>query len=775
MTPSTAPPVKSLVLPTSFDSTQITQIRKDFCFRAIVNLFAFVLMWNAAYTAENATLNGYVRDVKSGETLIGANVYFENTERGTATNNSGYYILTDLVPGAYTFVVSYIGYEKFRQRLTLIPGESRRIDIDLRPGSVTVRELVVEGDREVEEPRSIGVATMTPRLIRELPSVIEADLFRAIQLLPGIKAASDFSSGLYIRGGSPDQTLILLDRTTVYNPTHFFGFFSAFNPDAIKDVRIYKGGYPLEYGGRLGSVVDIYNRDGNRREFQGKISLGLLASRLNVEGPFKNGSWMFAGRRSTLEPVLAILRKNIEDVPETFYFYDFNGKINYDPNADNKLSLALYSSTDKVVFPFGEDAVFDLGYGNRTMSLNWTHLFSPRVFSVFTLTGSQYFSKPRIQISATPFERDNEILDVSAKGDLEYIASDHRQIKAGFWLGRFTLNLSERFDAQETLRERIRTNYASVYAEYKWQPDVRWNLKGGVRANYFSSGNYLRVEPRFSLEHAYSSDIRFQAVYGRYYQFLTLITNEAFSGFDTWLTTDNGVPPAFGDQFVLGVKTRPSENYNVDVEIYYRSMRDLFELDPRVPDTAGLQYAELFRFGQGYAYGAELFIQKTHGRLYGFLGYTWGNSRRRFPEYNDNKFYPPKYDRIHDVNLVLNYKLSKKWRATATFNYATGQAYTRVLGTYSVQLPTSSQNRDPFIVGDLNAARLPPYHRFDIGFTRSGKFFIGGNYQLHLQVINLYSRRNVWFYNYDLNKNPITREDVRMLPIVPNISLTVDF
>jgi len=217
MTPSTAPPVKSLALPTSFDSTQITQTRKDLCFRAIVNLFAFVLMWSAAYTTENATLSGYVRDAKSGETLIGANVYFEDTARGTATNNSGYYILTNFAPGAYTLVVSYIGYEKFRQRLTLILGESRRVDIDLRPGSVAGRKLVVEGDREVEKPRSIGVATVTRGLVEEVPSVIEADLFRAIQLLPGIKAASDFSSGLYIRGGSPDQTLILLDRTTVYN------------------------------------------------------------------------------------------------------------------------------------------------------------------------------------------------------------------------------------------------------------------------------------------------------------------------------------------------------------------------------------------------------------------------------------------------------------------------------------------------------------------------------------------------------------------------------
>jgi hypothetical protein len=725
--------------------------------------------------AEKATISGYIRDAGSGETLIAANVFIEETRRGATTNKSGYYTLANLTPGTHTLVVSYIGYAKFRQEVALAPGEGKRLDIDLQPTGVTAGELIVEGKRELAEQKAIGVATMTPRFVREIPAVIEADLFRAIQLLPGIKAASDFSSGLYIRGGSPDQTLILLDRTTVYNPTHFFGFFSAFNTDAIKDVRIYKGGYPAEYGGRLGSVIDIYNRDGNRKEFQGKVSLGLLASRLNLEGPLKKGSWMLAGRRSTLEPLLAALRKSIDDVPDTFYFYDLNGKLNFDPDPGNKLSLAFYSGTDKVLFPFGQDAVFDLNYGNRTLSLSWTRIFSQKVFSVFTLTGSQYFSNPKIRISATPFERVNEISDFSAKGDIEYFASDRHQIKAGFWAGRFDLNLVNRFDGEETLAERIKTNYGSAYAEYNWRPGARWNVKGGLRANYFSSGEYLRLEPRFSLEHRYTGDILIQAAYGRYYQFLTLITNEAFSGFDTWLTTDDGVPPAFGDQLVLGVKTRPSESYTVDVEVYYRTMRDLFELDPRVPDEAGLAYKELFRFGEGHAYGAELLIEKTRGRLYGFLGYTWSTSRRRFPGYNDGKFYPPKYDRIHDLNLVLNYRLSKKWRATATFNYATGQAYTRVLGAYSVQLPTSSLDRNPFIVGGLNAARLPAYHRFDLGLTRSGKFFVGGAYKLSLQVINLYSRRNLWFYSYDLNNNPITREDVRMLPIVPNISLTVAF
>ncbi len=727
------------------------------------------------FSQETVVINGYLTDAESAETLIQANVYLEETLQGATTNNSGYYTIPDIKPGTYTLVASYIGYREFRLKITIKAGEKKRIDIEMQPGFVEGREVVVEAKASIEEEKQIGVLNVQPAFVRELPSVLEADLFRAIQLLPGIKAASDFSSGVYIRGGSPDQTLILLDRTTVYNPSHFFGFFSTFNTDAIKDVQIYKGGYPSEYGGRLGSVIDIYNRDGNRKEFQGRASIGLLASRINLEGPFKNGSWMLAFRRSTLEPLLAALRKNNDDIPDSFYFLDVNGKINYDPGPNDRLNLAFYAGTDDVKFPFADDANFNLNYGNRTLSLNWTHVFSQKIFSNFTVTGSEYFSFPTFNISGTQFERDNEVFDYSVKGDLEYIVNTNHQFKFGFWGGDLSLNIKNRFDDEETLNERIDTQYASAYLQKVWKPNVRWILKGGLRGNYFTQGDFFRLEPRLSIEHVYSRKLLFQAAFGRYYQFLTLITNEAFSGFDTWLTTDVGVNPAWGDQFILGVKTQPSETYNVDFEVYYRTMRDLFELDPLVNDPAGLDYGDLFRFGEGFAYGAEIMIQKKRGRLFGFLGYTWSTSRRKFPGYNNNDLFPPKHDRIHDIKIVPNYQLSKKWRVTAVFTYATGQAYTEVQGNYSIDYPSSSLTRYPFIVGELNSSRLPAYHRMDIGFTRADKFFGIGQYELKLQIINLYSRRNLWFYTYDLNDNPITREDVKMLPIIPNISFMVDF
>ncbi|MCB0268850.1 MAG: TonB-dependent receptor, partial [Calditrichaeota bacterium] len=558
-----------------------------FFVRLLKRFWVFLLLMNIGVLAQPGIITGYVKDATSGETLIMANVYIDGTQQGTTTNNSGYYTMPDVKPGEYTLVASYIGFLDFRKKITVAPGAALRIDIELRPAVVEGQTVTVEAEYTFEEEKQVGVLDMQPAQVRDLPAILEADLFRAIQLLPGIKASSDFSSGLYIRGGSQDQTLILLDRTTVYNPSHFFGFFSTFNPDAIKDVRIYKGGYPAEYGGRLGSVIDIFNRDGNRKEFQGRLSVGLLASRLNLEGPIPKGSVMFALRRSTLEPLLAALRNSIDDVPDAFYFYDLNGKINYDPNENNRLNFAFYAGTDNVEFPFAEDAEFNLNYGNRTFSTNWTHVFSKKLFSNFTLTASNYFSYPRFLINSTRFERDNTVSDYSVKGDFEYIPSGKFQFKTGFWAGALELAVRNRFDNEETLNETIDAKYGSAYVENQWKPSERMSVKTGLRGSYIDSGDFYRLEPRISAEYFYRMDMLFQVAYGRYYQYLTLITNEAFTGFDTWLTTDDGVPPAWGDQFVVALKTKPSETYNFDVELYYRNMRELFELDPRVQDPAG--------------------------------------------------------------------------------------------------------------------------------------------------------------------------------------------
>ncbi|MTI88223.1 MAG: TonB-dependent receptor [Balneolaceae bacterium] len=733
---------------------------------------------------ESGSINGYITDAESGETLISANIAFKSINKGTSTNTLGYYSLTEVEAGTYTIMCSYIGYKPFQKEITLSRGENFRLDIELQPNSLELEEITVVSDAEEKEQKNIGVARIETDLIKSVPAVFTADVFRSIQLLPGVKAASDFSSGLYIRGGSPDQTLILLDRTTVYNPSHFFGFFSTFNPDAIKDVRLHKGGAPAEYGGRLGSVLSIYNKDGNRKEPSGSVTLGMLTSRVMVEGPYSKGSWMFAIRRSTLEPLLAALRASQDGIPDKFYFMDINGKLNYDASESDKFSLALYSGKDRVNIPFMDDANINLGYGNQTLSGNWTHIFSEKLFSNFVLTGSRYFNYPEFQIAGTTFERDNNIYDFSVKADLQYLPNSRHQLKTGLWSGIFTLKLNDFFDNQKIFSSRIHNRYTSVYIQDEWTPGEKWKITSGLRLNHFSDGDFVRLEPRFSMEYQPMEKIRLQAAYGRYNQFLTLISNEAFSGFDVWLTSAEGVPPSYGDQFILGAKTIPFEGYGFDLEVYYRSMEDLFEYDPFLPDVAGFPYEDVFRFGRGYAYGLEAFFEKRSGKLSGFIGYTLGYTWRKYPHFNVEisnpdgaaRFYPPKYDRKHDINVVLNYQINDRWKATSTFSYATGQAYTKVHGRYiQTELPWTNDERNVFTVGKVNASRLPAYHRLDISFSRRGKFFNLGESELQLQLINVYSHRNVWFYNYNFDTNPIEREEVNLLPILPTLSYTVKF
>jgi len=725
---------------------------------------------------ERATINGYITEFGTGESIWGANVFIEGTTIGTSSNSAGFYSLSRITPGDYVIVFTFVGFRDQRREVTLSAGQTLRLDVELADARLELDDVIVTAESmEREERQNIGVATVPIQLIREVPAVLQADVFRSIQLLPGIKAASDFSSGLYIRGGSPDQTLILLDNTVVYNPTHFFGFFSTFNPDAIRDVRIYKGGFPAEYGGRIGSVVDIYNKDGNRFERKGTASLGLLSSRASIEGPFKNGSYMFAIRRSTLEPLLWALRGSVDNIPESFYFYDLNSKINYDIGSRDRLSVSFYSGMDDVLFPAADDLILNLNYGNLTGSATWRRILTNELFSTITFTGSRYFNFPEIQFAGTTAARSNTVNDFSVKADLEWTPGQNHVVKTGLWAGNKLLKLRSTFDGLETESPRIESQYFAAYLQDRWSITPQWIVNAGLRATHYTSGNHSSIEPRLQLEYRPVSNVRLQTAVGRYYQYMSLITNEAFSGFDTWLLTADGVPPAFGDQYMAGVKWSPTRTYNVEFEVFYRTMKRLFEFDPRIPDTAGLEYSELFRFGEGFAYGAELLLEKTRGRLNGFIGYTWGRTERKFPGFNNDRFYPPKFDRTHDLNIVANYNLSSKWMATVVFGYATGQAYTRPLGRTQISNPFGTREDNPLVVGKVNASRLPDYHRLDIGFTYYSRFFNLGDSELQLQLINAYSRRNIWFYQFDFDENPVRRVDVRMLPIIPSITYTVNF
>lgn len=730
-------------------------------------------------------MDGFITDASNGETLISANIILEGTLRGATSNLSGYYAISGIEPGTYTVRYSYIGFDTVTREVVLAAGESVRLDVELATTEEVLEALEVSADRITEgEQRSIGVSQIGVATIQQLPQVFEPDVFRSLQLLPGVAQSSDYSSGLYIRGGDPAQTLILLDRTKIYNPSHVFGFFSTFNTDAIKDVRLYKGGFPANYGGVLGSVLDIQNKDGNRRETHGKLSIGLLASRAFAEGPYSRGSWMVAVRRSTLEPILAALQ-SIDAVPRAFYFYDFNGKINLDASQNDKLSLSFYAGSDYLRSAFTEGIEIKLRYGNRTVAGSWVHLWSNQFFSNVTLTTSWYESMPRATFSGTNFKQINRVIETSIRADFEYYPGPKHDLSGGIWTGIFNAPLTNFFDDREVFHTRNRVEHASFYLQDTYHPTESWSITAGLRGTYYGYGSHFTLAPRFSLERQLGSDIRLQASAGRYYQFLTLITNEVFSGFDFWLTSGEGVKPAYGDQFILGLKTNLSSGITLDTEAYYRTMRQLFVLDPFSTGLAGLEYSELFAFGEGMARGAEIQLSRQEGRINGFIAYTLSHTNRAYPRLNQDVFgesrvFVPRNDRLHDLNVVGQWRISRRWELGAVFTYATGQAYTRPEASYTIHdldFVNGLNQTDLLVSPGLNQSRLPAYHRLDLGVTWTGSLKRFADYTLQIQAINVYARSNTWFiFNEIEDDGTLSRSTIPQIPFpLPNLSFTLDF
>ena len=741
--------------------------------------------------AQSASVRGLVIDSVSGRPLAQANVRLTRVRaadggpaHGAVTDAQGIFRIGDLPQGAYALAVSYLGYGMARRSLTLSAGENRRVRVALAPRAVSMEEIVVSGeDRLMEGTRELGLVELSARDLREIPAVLEPDIFRSLQLLPGVKAASDYSSGLYIRGGGPGQTLVLLDRAPVYSPSHFFGFFSTFNPAAIGDVALYKGGYPAKYGGRLGAVVALENRSGGRSETSGMVSGGLLASRAAVSGPLPGavagGSYMFAIRRSTLEPLLAALNDlEVDGIPKSFYFYDINGRMDVDLSSTDRLNMSLYTGSDAIALDlFDDDAEITLTYGNHVGQATWTHLMSNDLFTRLTATTSHYASNPRFAVAETAFEQQLQLRDYTARGQVLWTPGRRHELEAGFRSGYFSFEYGQSFNERQTYSPEVQSIFADVYLQDTYRPSSRWEITGGLRMNYFVAGRHLRLSPRLSAAFHPRANFRLQAGYGRYHQFLSLNTLGGFSGFDIWLTTGGGVAPSWGDQFVTGVNWQLHPLLNLDVEGYFRTMRDLFRQDPFLADPAGMPYADLFQFGEGRAYGMEIMLQKGGGPLNGFVAYTLSRTQRRFDQLNDGTFYSPKYDRTHDLNVVLNYDVSSTWRFTSVFTYATGQAYTRPVSQYRLLNPPFQSTPYNLLEAPFNNERLPPYHRLDLGVRNRGSFFGFADYELMLQVINIYSRRNIWFYNFSFTEENIVERDIApQIPVpLPNLVFTLRF
>lgn len=728
-------------------------------------------------TAQAATLSGFVTDQSNGESLPFANIALKGTPLGAVSNDNGYYAINNIPAGTYTMVVTYIGYATYRDSLTLQATENRRFDFSLAPKTLQAEVTIIEADRYREErlaqPSFLFLKAVT---LKDLPALGEADLLRSLQLLPGIQAASDISSGLYVRGGGPDQTKIMLDQIPLYNPSHAFGFFSTFNPDAIKDLSLYKSAYPAKYGGNLGAVLDVTNRDGNRNNVQATGGISVIAARTTLEGPVRNGSWMISGRRTYLEPLLNAIRTDSNNIP-SYYFYDLNAKINQDLSPSDKLVVSGYFGRDDLNFDLDTGSFVKIRWGNTAVTGKWTHIFSPTLFGNFLVAGSEYVSRTSLSFFETPFSFRNSVRDLTIKGDLDYFASSNHALTMGFLGTRYDFSFQQNFNQQETLDLKLKPYLLSFYGQDQWQALPTTTVRLGLRGNRFSEQGGLDLEPRIAVSHSLSENVRMKLGGGLYHQYLQLITTEGFSGGDFWFPLDSTVTPGQAWQSVLGVAWSPTEQYQLSVETYLSRLNNLVVFDGnQSEDGEASQSDDIFiTEGSGYATGMEVFLQRRTGALTGWIGYTLGWTRRRFSELNQGRSFHPKYDRRHDVSFVAKYKTGR-WTFGSNYVYGTGQAFTPASARYALRSPaTGILPRDDFILpGGRNTARLLAYHRMDLNITRDLNI-LGLRSQFYLQIFNLYSRRNEWFIQYDTNNPNTEPEVVKMLPVIPTIGLNFKF
>ena len=739
---------------------------------------------NEQRQAMKSTLSGFVRDSSDGESLPNATITIQvgDFKTGTLANTDGYYAIPQIPEGRCAVAVSYIGYTVFQDSVLLRAGQDVRQDIELDSEAVALGEIVVEAEaapvQQHELRQQPSVVALQIKSLKQMPAMGETDLLRGLQLLPGVQTASDYSSGLYVRGGGPDQTGILLDQMRLYNPSHAFGFFSTFNPDAIKDVTFYKGAYPAQYGGSLGAILDVQNRDGNRREFRTSGGVSLISSRLMSEGPLGKGSWMVAGRRTYIDPVLRLVRTHTDGLDGMgYYFYDLNAKFNTQLTANDNIMISAYGGDDHLdvaVSDSTNSVSFANRWGNRALMARWTHVFSPMLYGRMIALYSKYRSDIILDVFDTPISLRNRVRDLTFKGDLDFFASQNHTLRTGTDLTFFRFDYGWQFD-QWMNNQIVKPYLLSIYVQDDWKMTPLTEVRFGTRGAYYGEGGRLSINPRFSLSHLLQEGWRLKIAGGGYQQYLQLVSSEGFSGGDVWISLDETAKPGHSWQMVTGLEWEPTGTYKYSVESYYTDLNNLVVIDEESAenDERSTSEDQFKTGGEGYATGLEFFAEKRRGHLSGWLGYTLGWTRRKFPEIDQGRSFPPKYDRRHDLSLTATYRLTN-WSWTANFVYATGQAYTPAAARYTLRDPASGRPVNRILAARRNTGRMLPYHRLDLGMRRHAKFF-GGDAEFYLQIFNFYNRRNEWFIEYDredFNRDPAV---VKMLPVIPTFGFDFRF
>ncbi len=742
--------------------------------------FTFILHPSSLILAQSASISGHVRDSVTHEALAGARIELRALHGGAISDRNGNFSLNELPEGTLVIEVHLIGYDSAKYNIVLSEGETFNINVDMRAQSISGTEITIESERERElEKTTVSHIELTPAMIDKVPSLGgESDPFRVLQLMPGVKALSELSSGLYIRGGPPDQTLILLDDNVVYNPTHLFGFFSTFNTDAIKSVDLIKGGYPPEYGGRLTGVLDVTTREGDPNDFHGQSSLSMIAARQTIEFPVPGGSMLISGRRTYIDEFLNAVdaQKILGDtspLPQ-YYFYDLNAKIDEHLGASDHLSISGYLGADNLYYPTNGVIDLSLTWGNKLASAEWTHFFSDNLFARTFVGYSAYSTQSSGTIASDSFVFDNSIQELSAKEDVDWRASDEHDLRMGTGLSRYTFNF---YNTLGTTNKPLKDTggvpyYLSAYTQDEWKPSESVTATYGLRAEWLDLANAITLDPRATVAYQLNPDWTLKASTGIYHQFLHLVSAGEYTFFDFWVPGTAPLPPSQSTQYILGLSGYPADPYFVSCEVYYKKLNNIVEYN----ETKFLSdsITEIFPRGTGQAYGMELFLREQTGKFTGWIGYTLSWVTEQIPELNNGQPFYPTWDQRNDIQLVLNYKASDRWTFGATWTFATGQANTSDIGYYQIALDGIGQQQDLDIPGGLGAERLPDYHRADASATYSFQMF-GKSAKASLDIFNLYNHRNVWFQVVDTQKQPPQVSDVLSLPIIPTLGIEVTY
>jgi len=753
---------------------------------------------------ENYTLSGVMSDEVNGEFLIGATIYVPDLEIGTAANEYGYFSLT-LPAGLYMIRASYLGYKTRVLQIDL--RENLRMNIELELSSRTLDEVVIVGDRTDANIRSpeMSVAKLKIREVRAIPVLFgEQDILKTIQLLPGVQSAGEGGSGYYVRGGDAGQNLILLDEATVYNPSHLLGFFSVFNSDAISDVKLYKGGIPAEYGGRIASALDVKMKNGSNQQFGISGGLGLISSRLMIEGPIKKdvGSFVLTGRR-TYADVFLLLSKDSLIRNNKLFFYDLNLKANYKLGENDRLFLSGYFGRDVFLF---QDR-FGIDWGNITGTLRWNHIFSSRLFLNSSIIYSKYNYSFKIRNGDNNLDIASSIQDINLKESFQYYINPQNTFKFGFRLNYHcfvpgSIEADGSFGINDIELSKKYALESALYFTHFFEPTSWLSLNYGLRlssyfmigpgnvysfdkdgsvvdTSYYKSGEliskYIQPEPRLSLNFRIGPVSSVKLSYNKISQYLHLLSNTSSgSPMDLWIPSSKIVKPQLGDQAAIGYFRNFKDNqWETSLEIYYKYMSNQIDYKNGADILLNELVESQLEFGRASSYGMELFVKRQTGRLHGWISYTLSRAEKQFDNINMGRIYPARQDRIHDISLVAIYDLTKIWSLSGTWVFNTGNAVTFPSGKYQVE------GRTVNMYTERNGYRMPSYHRLDLSATRNNKkvrrrFESSWNFS----VYNVYARKNAYSISFVEDEyDPTQTNAVRLslFSIIPSVSYNFKF